>query len=104
MIAGTDLRTRSGKRGRLSLGWYDDFTALLLKIAGEAGIKPTLNKDRSGAGPRGWLFDAALMLETFLDCEMRSPSAEACAKRLERSKRRLAERQKSTTRGPNLSL
>jgi hypothetical protein len=91
MIAGTELSKRSGKRGRSSLEWYDDFTALTLKIAAKVGEKPTLYKDRISSEPRGWLLDVARMLESFLLCDMRSPSAEACAKRLERSKRRLAD-------------
>ena len=40
----------------------------------------------------GWLLDAAQALETFLDPQMRSPSAEACGKRLERSKTRLKQK------------
>ena len=104
VVAGTDLRTPAGKRGRTRLEWYDNFTALLLKIANRGGIEPALNKDRDTGKRNGWLFEAALALETFLYPDMRSPSAEACGKRLERSKRRLVERQKSTRRRPNLSM
>ena len=33
LVAAADLNSRSGKHGRPPLGWYDDFTALLLEIA-----------------------------------------------------------------------
>jgi hypothetical protein len=87
-------------RGRPALNWYDEFTALLLQIADEAGIQPTLRKDRITQVRSGWLFDAAQALESFLWPEMRSPSPEACGKRLDRSRRRLREanRQKPRTR------
>jgi hypothetical protein len=94
MVAGSDLRTRSGTHGRTRLEWYDDFTALLLKIANKAGMEPSLNKDRITGERRGWLFEAALALETFFYPKMRSPTDEACGKRLERGKQRLAGRQK----------
>jgi hypothetical protein len=84
-----ELSQARGKRGRLALDWYDDFTALLLDIAGKAGIEPTLRKDRLTGVRSGWLFEAAQSLEIFLDRYMRSPSPEACGKRLERSRRRL---------------
>ncbi len=40
----------------------------------------------------GWLLNAAQALEAFLDPQMRSSSAEACGKRLERSKKRLKQK------------
>lgn len=97
MVAHADLPDRPGERGRRALDWYDDFTALLLDIANKGGVKPTLRKDRGTRARSGWLFEAAQALETFLYPEMRSPSAEARGKRLERSQRRLrdAKRQKS---------
>jgi hypothetical protein len=84
--------------------WYDEFTALLLQIAERAGLEPTLKKDKSTRVRSGWLLDAALAFETSLDRLMRSPSSEACGKRLERSLGRLpnAKRQKpSTTKNSN---
>jgi hypothetical protein len=89
MVGYVELSQEAGKGGRLALDWYDDFTALLLDIAGKAGIEPTLRKDRRTRVRSGWLFDAAHSLETFLQRHMRSPSPEACGKRLERSRRRL---------------
>jgi hypothetical protein len=89
MVAVADLPEQSAQRGRRALYWYDDFTALLLDIADKAGIRPALRKDRGTGARSGWLFEAALALETFLYAQMRSPSAEACGSRLDRSKRRL---------------
>jgi hypothetical protein len=100
MVALADLPDRSGERGRRPLDWYDDFLALLLDIAEKGGVEPTLRKDRITSARSGWLFEAAQALESFLYPEMRSPTPEACGKRLERSRRRLRDtkRQKSPTR------
>jgi hypothetical protein len=89
LIAAADLPKTPGERGRRPHKWYDIFTALLLQIAEEASLKPTLGTDSSTGEPQGWLLEAALALETFLDSLMRSPSATACLKRLERSRARL---------------
>jgi hypothetical protein len=88
MVAYAGLPDQSGDR-RPALGWYDDFTALLLEIAEKAGVNPTVGKDRQTKDRTGWLFEAAQALEPFLYREMRSPGPEACGKRLERSRRRL---------------
>jgi hypothetical protein len=90
MVAYADLNRKAANEGRAPLLWYDDFTALLLDIADKAGVEPALGKDRVDRVRTGWLFKAAQALEPFLDPFMRSPSAEACGKRLERSKKRLA--------------
>jgi len=50
MVAYKAQPDRSAERGRPALDWYDDFTALLLKIADEAGIEPTLRKHRTTGG------------------------------------------------------
>jgi hypothetical protein len=84
-----DLTSRASKDGRDALGWYDEFTSLLMEIAKKAGIEPNLNKDRDSQKRGGWLFQAAQALEPFLHRYMRSPSPEACGKRLERSRKRL---------------
>jgi hypothetical protein len=89
LIAYAHLSRRAPNEGRAPLLWYDKFTALLLDIAKKAGIEPTLNKDRIDQARGGWLFDAAQAIEQFLDPYMRSPSTEACGKRLERSRKRL---------------
>jgi hypothetical protein len=89
LIAYADLTRRAPNEGRSPLLWYDRFTALLLRIAAKAGIEPTLHKDRIDQARGGWLFEAAKAIEPFLDPHMRSPSLEACGKRLERSRKRL---------------
>jgi hypothetical protein len=88
-VAGVDLDSRSATSGRSRLDWYDEFTALLLHIALKAGVRPSWQKDRVTGEWSGWLFEAARTLETFLPEEMRSPTSEACGKRLERSQKRL---------------
>jgi hypothetical protein len=100
LVAAADLPQGPGKRGRRAHKWYDAFTSLLLQIAEMAGITPALKKDRITKVRSGWLLDAAQALETFLDPFMRSPSSEACGKRLERSLSHLqkAKRQKSRIR------
>jgi hypothetical protein len=84
-----DLTAPSPKEGRDRFGWYDEFTEVLLEIAGKVGIKPALGKDRTSGKRNGWLFDAALALERFFPSYMRSWSPEACGKRLERSRKHL---------------
>jgi hypothetical protein len=98
MVARADLPDRPEERGRRALRWYDDFTALLLDLANKAGVQPTLRKDRNTGVRSGWLFEAAQALEPFLYREMRSPSAEACGTRLDRSMRRLRQRTRQNSR------
>jgi hypothetical protein len=99
MVARADLPAQAEERGRRALDWYDDFTALLLDVANMADIRPALRKDRTSGARSGWLFEAAQALESFLYPEMRSPSPEACGKRLERSRTRLRERERQKARG-----
>jgi hypothetical protein len=99
MVARAGLPDQPGERGRRALNWYDDFTALLLEVADTAVVKPTLGKDRVSGTRSGWLFESAQAFESFLYPEMRSPSSEACGKRLERSLRRLRERERQKRRG-----
>ena len=98
MVAYADLNQKAPNEGRAPLRWYDEFTALLLKITEKAGVDPSLGKDRITRTRTGWLFEAAQALEAFLDPYMRSPSAEACGKRLERSRRRLAKAHRQNPR------
>jgi hypothetical protein len=92
-IAKANLPELSGRGGRPKLNshWYDDFTTLLLEIADKAGVTPSQQKDREDHTRSGSLLEAARALECFLPREMRSPSLEACGKRLERSETRLRE-------------
>ena len=89
MVARADLPDRPEKSRRQALDWYDEFTALLLELANKATDARTRWKGRDRVRI-GWLIDAARALESsFLYREMRSPSSEACGKRLQRSRRRL---------------
>jgi hypothetical protein len=103
MAAYADLTQKDQSENHKRLGWYDDFTALLLEIAQKAGVKATVGKDRITGARTGWLFKAAKALELFLDPVMRSPTPEACGKRLERSRTAL-KRQKPSGRGSHLSM
>lgn len=103
MAAYADLTQKDDGEDHKRLVWYDDFTALLLEIARKAGVKPTVGKDRITGTRTGWLFKAAQALEPFLDPVMRSPTPEACGKRLERSRTAL-KRQKTPRRGSHLSM
>jgi hypothetical protein len=92
LVAAHDLKQTAGESGRPQAEWHDEFTALLLEVAETAGVEPRLSKDRISGARVGWLLDAAQAFEAFLDPQMRSPSAEACWKRLERSKTRLKQK------------
>ena len=87
-VAIDELERQQEAKGRPSLNWYDDFTALLVTIAKKARIAPTLNINRITGEPEGWLLDAARKLEVFLDKDMRSISPNARLKRLQRGLRR----------------
>jgi hypothetical protein len=100
LVVALDLKQTVGESGRPRAEWHDDFVALLLEVAETAGVEPRLSKDRISGARGGWLLDAAQALEAFLDPEMRSSSAEACGKRLERSKTRL--RQKHRQNPPSV--
>jgi hypothetical protein len=89
LVAARDLEQTVGESGRPQAEWHDEFTALLLEVAKTAEVEPRLSKDRISGQRVGWLLDAARALEAFLHPRMRSPSDEACGKRLERSKTRL---------------
>jgi hypothetical protein len=97
MAAYADLTNTDDGEDHKRLRWYDDFTALLLEIARKTGVKATVGKDRITGARTGWLFRAAQAFELFLDPVMRSPTPEACGKRLERSRTAL-KRQKPLRR------
>jgi hypothetical protein len=84
-MAAYELNELTDKGGRPPLVWHNDFTALLVSIAETVGVEPRLSKGRISDQRAGWLFDAAQALEAFLDPRMRSPTTEACGKRLDRS-------------------
>jgi hypothetical protein len=92
-VAAANLPRGPGKRGRIANEWYISFVALLQGIFKSVGIKPTLYRQRTAARVwKGRLLDAAGELEKFLPREMRSPSDESRAQRLERSLKALRQR------------
>jgi hypothetical protein len=93
MVAYVELKEK-GDDGRPRLGWHDDFTKVLIELAERGGVKPSIGRDRVTGERTGWLLEAAQALEFFLEPHMRSNSVEACASRLERSKRRLSSRKR----------
>ena len=72
------------KRGQRGLRWYDHFVESLIEVAGVLGI--LVSTDARGLVQDGTVFTAFVFaLEKLLPPRARSPSAAACAKRIERS-------------------
>jgi len=90
--AAKTLQSIKGQSGRISYDWYDEFTAVLLGLCRQNGIKPSLGNDRSSGEPVGNLFKFASEFERLLPCKMRSRKPAAMMKRLQRSLGRLAKR------------
>lgn len=93
-----ELNSVRGRSGRPPLGWYDEFVQLLLEFAHIAAIDPVVKTDRISGERTGPFIELALAFEQLLllyehpaghSMSMRSPSRDACAKRLERSRSRL---------------
>jgi phosphohistidine phosphatase SixA len=84
-VAATVLKSNKSKGGRKPLNWFDDFTAVLVSIAKQNGIRPTIATDRSTGVAQGRFLDLAKGFERLLWLEMRSPSRAALAKRLSRA-------------------
>jgi hypothetical protein len=95
-VAATALKSTKGSAGRKALDWFDDFTAVLVSIAKQNGIRPTIATDRSTGVAQGRFLDLAKGFERLLWPEMRSPSRAALAKRLSRA---LAELRKGQQAG-----
>ncbi len=94
-----ELNGVRGRSGRRAYDWYDEFVQLLLEFADIAAIDPVVKTDRISGERYGPFIELALAFEQLLllcdlplsgqPVSMRSPSREACAKRLERSRSRL---------------
>jgi hypothetical protein len=84
--AAVDLDLIRGTPGRQSRDWYRDFKRVLVSIARKNGIKPKVIINRRTHEAQGRFIDLAEKFERLLPRDMRSPSREAIAKRLERSK------------------
>lgn len=85
LVAATDLRLVKGKDGRRALNWYTDFTRILVGIARQNGIRPTVATDRDNHEPQGRFLDITAGFEQLLLPSMRSPNKIARAKRLYRA-------------------
>ncbi len=85
LAAAKDLRSTKGKEGRKALDWYNDFTRVLVAIAKQNGIRPTVTINRDTSEPEGRFLGLATAFETLLSPSMRSPSDMARAKRLSRA-------------------
>ena len=95
-----ELQGIRGKPGAPPYDWYDEFVQLLLELSRIADIDPVVNTDRISGERVGPFIELALAFEQLLllydpptgpSVNMRSPSRHACAKRLERSLKRLGE-------------
>jgi len=91
-----ELQSVRGKPGARPYDWYDEFVQLLLELARMADIDPVVKTDRVSGERLGPFIELALAFEQLLydvpknpALSMRSSSRNACAKRLERSRRRL---------------
>jgi hypothetical protein len=93
LVAAQDLRSTKGKAGRKQLDWFDDFTAILMSIAEQNGIRPTIITDRKAHKVQGRFLDLAGGFERLLWPTMRSKTRTALAKRLSRALSRLHKRQ-----------
>jgi len=72
------------KRGQRGLRWYDHFVESVIEVAGVLGV--SVSTDARGLAQEVTVFTAFVFaLETLLPTSARSPSAAACAKRIERS-------------------
>jgi hypothetical protein len=89
LVAANDLRSIKGDAGQRALNWYTDFTRVLVGIARQNGIRPTVATDRDTGEPQGRFLDIATGFERLLLPSMRSPTKTARAKRLSRALARL---------------
>ncbi len=85
LVAATALISTKGKAGRRALNWYTDFTRVLVSIAKQNGIRPTVTIDRDTGEAQGRFLAIATGFERLLLPSMRSPSNTARAKRLSRA-------------------
>ena len=79
----------ASKRGPGSHVPYDFFVEAVMQICEKNGIRPTISTDRISSKRGGRFLEIAKRLELLLPPPMRSPSDEALAKRLVRSRSRI---------------
>ena len=85
LVAAKDLGSTKGKAGRKRLDWLDDFRAVLMSVADQNGIRPTIITDRETGEVKGRFLDLAVGFEQLLWPTMRSPTRTALAKRFSRT-------------------
>jgi hypothetical protein len=100
LVAATALKSTKGKKGRKTLDWFDDFTAVLVSVAERHGIRPTITTHRSTGVAQGRFLHLAEGFERLLWPDMRSPTRGALAKRLSRALARLRKGRRAV-RGQN---
>ena len=84
-VAAKELKSTKGNAGRRALDWYNDFARVLVPIAKQNGIRPTVTIHRGTGEAQGRFLDIATGFERLLMPSMRSPSKTARAKRLSRA-------------------
>jgi hypothetical protein len=82
--AAKELSLITGKVSRPRIDWYRDFRRVLVFIAEKNGIRTTISVDPRTHKAQGSFLDLAVAFERLLLPHMRSPSSEACAKRLKK--------------------
>jgi hypothetical protein len=103
LVAAKHVQSTKHKRGNKPIDWYDDFTRVLVFIAGRNNIRTTIVTDRVTGKPKGRFFELAAAFEKLLYPAMRSPTRGALAKRVSRSLTRIKEGQNRSPAGQILS-
>lgn len=86
--AANTLQSKKGKGGKNRYEWYDEFTAVLVRICKQNKIEPTVGIDSITGEPVGGLSAVAAGFERLLPPNMRSRTPSAMVKRLQRSLQR----------------
>ena len=91
-VAMSTLQSKKGKGGKIRYDWYGEFTAILVEICKQNKIEPTVGIDSITSEPVGGLSVLASAFERLLLPNMRSPTASAMVKRLQRSLERIGQK------------
>lgn len=89
LVAASNLKSIKAKPGQKPIDWHDDFTRVLVFIAGRNNIRTTILTDRVTGKAKGRFLELAVAFERLLYPAMRSSSRGALAQRLSRSLRRI---------------
>lgn len=90
------LNNYTGSVGRPKGRWYDAFVKDVVDIVVSLGIRPTIETCRITGAHMGKFIEFVMCVEKLFEPAMRSQSRGACAKRLERGKRRIQNGDTST--------